>query len=375
MTGLLNRVMHERADQLPTPQLDLDQILRDGRRRLRRNRLATAAASVAAVAAVATAVPLATGHWDTSGEQIAPATPPPFEQPQITYAVGSTIHYGERTIDVGGGLKVASLVPTDHGFVFATGDGRVYFTDGDGAEPVGHTSRDGLYLKADGPLAAWVEFPRGQAPVFVVYDTSTGQRVLETSEGNRPGMKAFRDTDAAYIYGIDGNQVYWRSGLGAVRHDLGTGQSTVLAADANPFDISDIENGRIAHTTREPEGEDTKIRVSTDLTRPGDPMPSGWRGVLSPAAGYVAVDEADEMAVYDVATHADVSPSTTGYAFVTAYEWLDEHTVVMIGLERLDDTEPFDILTCTVPSGACKVAVDDAATFPGFTLPVGERID
>ncbi|MGH3330391.1 MAG: hypothetical protein ACRDPJ_03700 [Nocardioidaceae bacterium] len=385
MTGLLKSVMREHADSATPPLPDLDAIVTAGDRRTRRTRMA-AGVGVAAVVAAAVAVPGALSLDRATDAPVAStqdAARGAYAERLPTYSLGSVIHYGDTTVDVHD--QVASFVQTDDGFVYATKNGEVHFADGRTTEKIGRTSTDGLYLKADdtGSTVAWVEFPDGEAPEFVVYDTARRAEVLRTSQGNTAGMTSFRDTDAAYIFGVDGDDVYWRSGDGLVRYDLQTGESEVLSADANPFDVADIANGHIAHQIEGVDGEDLPLRVSTDLEHPGKPLPSGWDGFLSPDATYIAVDKADEMAVYDVATHEDVSPSTEGYAFAAAYTWLDDRTVMMIGMERPDKSETIDVLRCPVPSGACEVVADDVATYEDdsavsdlglLSLPVGEEI-
>lgn len=377
MTGLLKSVLQERAERTSPVQADLDAIISRGDRRVRRTRVTGAMAGIAGVALIATVVPFATGQWLDADSPVAPAPagPAPFADRQVSYAVGPTIHHGDQRIDVG--RDVRSYVQTDDGFVFATKSGEVFFNDGEQTSAVGRTSPGGLYLKADdsGSYVAWVEFPTEGAPRFVVYDTALRERVVETAEGNRPGMDSFRDTDAAYVFGVDGDFAYWRSGDGLVKHDITTGQSEILARDVSPFDVADIANGKIAHLTRRGGDEASTLRVSTDLENPAEPLPSGWNGYLSPSGDHIVVEDADEMAVYDTATRADVTPDTKGYAFVAGYDWLDDDTVLMLGLESPDESEPIDILRCDVPSGGCTVAVDEAATFPGFAIPVGESID
>ena len=379
MTGLLKSVMHERVDAVDTPHLDVDAMISNGNRRVRRTRVAGAVTGVAAVAVLAAVVPFAAGQWSTADAPAGPAGAPAFAEREPSYAAGSAIHHGDQVIQVGVGIQVQSYVQTDDGFVFTTQDGDVAFTDGESTEHLGTTSKKGFYLKADdqGSLAAWVEFPQGEAPRFVVYDTAERARVVETSEGNRPGMTSFRDTDAAYIYAVDDGNVYWRSGDGAVRYDVGTGASEVLDPNANPFDIEDVANDQIAHNveTNDPAAySNILLAVSRDLSTPAEPLPKATHGVLSPSATYVATDASDEMAVYDVATRQDVSPSTDGYAFVAAYGWLDDSTVMMVGLETSDQSQPIDLLRCTVPAGKCTVAVDDAATSEDLVIPVGERL-
>lgn len=387
MTGLLKETMRERADAQTPPTIDVDTLVRKGDRRVRRSRVTTglAAAGVAGILAVGTLVGPQLLGGSTTGdgvvaEQGREAAAGPFAERRPTYAVDTTIHYGDTTIDVG--ETVGSFVQTDDGFVYATDDGRIHLADGESTAEIGRTSPDGLYLKADdsGSLVAWMEFVKGQTPDLVVFDTAERQEVARTDEGTGPAMQAYRDTDAAYVYAVDDGTVYWRNADGVMALDVASGTSELLLAGAGAFEISDVANGHFAHVLREVDGEDTPIRVSTDLAHPSRPLPSGWEGYLSPGARYISTDQADELTVFDVATREDVTPDTSGYEFVAAYAWLDDSTVTLIGIRSLGGGEqPIDILRCDVPQGLCEVAVEGAATYsedgtPPIALPVGERL-
>lgn len=386
MTRTLNDVMRERADAQTTPHFDTEAIVSAGTRRVRRTRAAVGSLAVAAVTLTAVGLPQlldgagragADGHVAGQVREAVGA----FTQHRPTYAVDDVIYYGKTRIDVA--EKIGSFVQTDDGFVYATDDGAVHLADGDTTEEIGHTSRDGLYLKADdtGSLVAWVEFTKGEAPALVVFDTAKRQEALRTDEGTKPGMTAFRDTDSVYVYAVDDGKVYWRNARGLVATDVANSSSEVLEPDATPFDIADVANGHFAHQVVEPEGADTRIRVSTDLDDPAPPLTSGYdNGFLSPSARYISVEDSDQTAVYDTTSRADVTPSTDGYAFVAAYGWLDDGTVTMIGIEKLGGGEsPIDLLRCTVPSGDCEVVERTITTYEEsgpirLALPVGERL-
>jgi hypothetical protein len=388
MTGLLKETMREQADAQAPPAIDVESLARAGDRRMRRSRLTTglAAAGVAGILAIGTVLgPQLVGDDGTTDDSLVAgtggSTAGAFVERLPTYAIDDVIYYGNTPLDVG--QRVESFVQTDDGFVYATIDGQIHLADDTTNAPIGHTSPDGLYLKADdtGSLVAWVEFSAGQAPELVVYNTADRKEVVRTDEGTRPDMQSFRDTDSVYVYAVDDRTVYWRNEDGLVALDVETRSSTVLRADATPFDISDVANGHVAHQVFEDENEgSTGLYVSTDLSRPGRPFPSGWEGYLSPGARYISTDQADELAVYDVATREDVTPDTLGYEFVGAYAWLDDSTVTMIGIQSLGrGSQPIDILTCEVPLGACKVTAEGVATYSedgpvALVLPVGERL-
>lgn len=388
MTGLLKDTMRERADAQTPPPIDVDLLVRAGDRRIRRSRVTTglAAAGVAGTLAVGALLGPQLVDGSTTGDRGGVVAEQgreaagPFAERRPTYAVDATIHYGDTTIDVG--ETVGSFVQTDDGFVYATDDGRIHLADGESTAEIGRTSPDGLYLKADdtGSLVAWMEFTKGLSPELVVFDTAKREEVARTDEGTGPAMQAFRDTDAAYVYAVDDGTVYWRNADGVMALDVARKTSELLLDGAGAFDISDVANGHFAHVSRQVDGEDTPIRVSTDLAHPSRPLPSGWEGYLSPGARYISTDQADELAVFDVATREDVTPDTLGYEFVAAYAWLDDSTVTLIGIRSLGGGEqPIDILDCDVPQGHCEVAVDGAATYseegpPPIALPVGERL-
>ncbi len=59
----------------------------------------------------------------------------------MTYADGSTIHYGNDTIEAEG--PVVELDVTDYGVGFRTDDGRIWFTDGSTPDRLGTLGETG----------------------------------------------------------------------------------------------------------------------------------------------------------------------------------------------------------------------------------------
>jgi hypothetical protein len=371
MTGLLADALHERADTLGPPDLDVDRIVQDGDRRVRHGRTGVAVAAAALVAAAAGGVAVA----DHAGDDRPAVATTLDESAPLSYASGSEIHVGDTVLDVG--EVVQSFVLTDAGPVWTTAEGDV-MTEQDGA-PVrlGRTSTDGYYLKADGSLAAWVEFPDGSPAEFVVYDTAARSEVLRSTEGTSEGMKAFRDDrDVAYVYAVDGRSVYWHSNQGAVRHDLDTGDSEVLG-DVGAFAISDVAGGLIAYQL-DPgtSGMDTEGVFVGPSLREGTDMRHQGTAYLSADGSYVSFEDADEMFVSDTATGADATPAVKGYPFHVVSQWLDDDTAAVFGLRSTDEHGPLDVdfLSCDIPTAQCTVVGHDTVTYGEFQLPIGEHI-
>src|SRR5262249_57339554 len=109
--------------------VDLDAVVQAGNRRVRRRR-ALVSGGVAAVLAVVGGAALLTGRGTTTAEPLPTDTTggKPF-----SYAVGSVIHSGAATIDVG--FKVNSFVQMADGFVVSDPQKQVY------VERDGHAQR------------------------------------------------------------------------------------------------------------------------------------------------------------------------------------------------------------------------------------------
>ena len=197
MSELLKDVMNDRAAAAGGPHLDLDAIVSNGNKRIRRNRVMVGVATTAAVIAAVFAVPAVVDRDSLGQRDLQPATTKPaFETRTTSWAVDTTIYYGDDAIDVSP-HTVTSLVQTDYGFVFTAPQGDhqgVYWTDAEETRRIGETNQvAGTMLAADdsGPYVEWVDTDAKPLPEFVVFDTSTGKEAARTSEGNkapaRPG--------------------------------------------------------------------------------------------------------------------------------------------------------------------------------------------
>lgn len=363
MTDLLRPTLDQRADSALSPSFDTDEIMRAGERRLRRSRVTTGVAVAGAACVVVTAAlfgPQLPGGDTTDGQGLIAEqrldTSRRFVDRRPTYALGSVIHYGGTTIDVG--KKIETFVQTDDGFVFTTADGSVQLADGVSVSAIGRTAPEAPYLKSDdsGSLAAWIEDVPGERPTLVVYDTADDGEVLRTSEGTTRNMTALRDSHAAFVYAVDDGLVYWRTAEGMVKVEAETGASELVLPGATAFSVLDVASGHFAHMV---DGSD-RLRVSADLTQPGPRMPWGWDGDLSPDGRFVAADQGDRAAIFDALTGEDVTPRAQGYVFRSFYAWLDNSRVSLLAVARTGaESVTVDILECSVSVGSCAVVADD----------------
>lgn len=367
MTGLLKDVMTERADRLEAPAVDLDAITRAGDRTVRRRRVAggVGVASVLAAGLIASTL-LPGGGPNGNNTPVASV-----DVVSTAWATGSTIHAGSDNYDVG--HDIYAFVRTEVGYVFTDKSGTVWSWTGDDAEQVGKVlpGREGR-LKADGSLVAWVDFPKGEKPEFVIFDQATGETV-RNSEGTEEGMAAFADgRDPAFVYAVDGGSVIWRDTRGAVRFDVATGRAEVLGDALNGFDITDVEQGLIVHP-EEDTGE-AHMAVTRDLAATEPSYPLWDRGDLSPDATYLMSENSDDFKVLKLGTGADLTPQAKAdYAFFSGFEWLDDDTYAAGGVPTLDEDAKFDLLTCEVSTGECTVTAEAVGKFGDFQVPDGSH--
>lgn len=379
MTGLLTRVMHDRADTAGTPDLDLDAIIAAGDRRVRRRRVTTgiAAASVAGVVAVAgLAVPRMLDHDDH-----APApTTSPFTARQVSWAEGSTIHWGERAFAVG--KRVRSYVPTDEGFVWTSPDGTVRFFDGIGNVVVGTAEGGRLVADDSGSYVAWTTPGTRQEPAsHVVFDTSTrtSQNFVAAATAEAPDDEAptVMALDADWLYVREGNLLSRRSLVSRVTETLWAQEGPVdPATKAEPaiWQVVDVAAGSIAYFVERVDTWGLAVGSRVDPTAPV--VSTASNGYLSPDGRLLASEQDDFIAVHDTATGQDVSPDLGGYPYAVGYGWVDDDTVMAYGLTDLDGDGPYpaDILTCDIGAGCTVVASVDISE-GSFALPVGRPLD
>ncbi len=372
MTGTLKDLMTERADAESPPHVDLDAIVRAGDSRVRRRRVAAGAGAAAVAAAVALGVPAVVDNSSPRPTGVVQPASGKYVDAQVTYAVGSTFHYGDQLIDVSP-HKVATFVQTDDGFVFTDDSGAIFFSDGDQSVQIGETGQPyGRLLTADdsGSYVGWVDTSAAPAAEFVVYNTSSRGEVVRTSAGNQPTSDQTGEFDLPMMVAIDGQFAYWHSSAGMTAWNLSNGTADLLAPGATYKWLQDAASGQLAKMSKNGQ----QIVVSRDPAA-ADPAFPGWSAWLSPSATYLYTDAADEAKVFDVQSGEQQTPNHDGYPFIAFSQWLDDDRFVAIGIKTGNgETDPLDLLTCSVSSQKCAVAVSEAGRVSDLALPFGEKL-
>ena len=358
MTGMLKQVMHERADELGHSSVDLDAVLRDADRRIRRRRVvavAAGAASVVAMAALAMQfVPSGGGTTQvTDGSDAVPYA--------ISYASGETIHVGESELDVGHSIR--AYVQTDAGYVFTSTDRTVYtFVDGT-AERVGSIGRavdmDQTELVADGPRVAWV-------------DEQDGATVLDVGSGDvsHTAVEEIAEEHAApLVTALDGTTAYFVDARGVVVWDSTTGAVTVRGSTAR---VVDAESGLLFTKEAGDDGDGAIVSPSGSV-----PVPLDDFGNLSPDGRYLTTEYHDEGFLRDAHTGAEL-PFDPAHDWALGYQWLDDDTFATMAFDENDSGSGYgrpSLLTCSAVTGGCRTTVAALPHDIGeFQLPIGIAI-
>lgn len=344
---LLSDLLEDGGSRIPVSPAPHAAILA---RAARRRRLRTARWLAAGVVATATVAIVAIGVTqvggdDSGGSGIASSTIESFTQARVTYAEGSTIHYGDQTIDVAP-YEVMALVQTDDGLVFVDRDFVVRFTDGGGLEQIGQVEgfTGDLVLAADdtGSYVGWID-----GDDAVVYDTASGAEVLR--EPVPAGGEGERTVAA-----VDGDFAYVQSGAGVDVWDLTTQTNTTITR-ADPNDrLGDVANGYLlwhhfngtSVVSRDPEAEQPVFNkiIGEDEDQ------------LSPDASYVSAP----IWLFERATQQDVTPREADPLPEGKLQWLDNDRYVADtdNMHTSARSDPHDLLICTASEGTCSVVAE-----------------
>ena len=356
-------VLRRLGDEVVPPSLE--SLRATARRRDRRSSAAVLAAGAAAVVAVTvTAAVLGTGD-DPSPRPVEPPRTEESPSRPLTYADGSTVHYGDRTVDAEG--RVVELDLTDEGVAFRTEDGRIWFTDGSETTRLGDLGDPGPAYRGDvwpllvqdgwlvspheGSRVAWFEFAAPGRPQAVVYDTRSHEQVggatVDVAAGN-----------VALPYLLSERYLYWFAdadpGLEAVdtptvRYDPATGEQAPvtwqrlqadLARDASPRSVmvgtSDCDP---CPALRHTDGTDRNWSLG--------------HGRLTPQGAQPLV--AETVAGTKFAFHVPPGPSPNVAVWLT--QWRDDDTVVFVSQTPGETT----LLECRLDTRDCEVVLARAA--------------
>lgn len=369
MTGLLTDTLHDRADRLEPPALDIAGIIATGDRRRRRQRAGgLAVGACALLVAAGLAIPPLVGGDSGGGSGVDPdrggsAFATAFAENRPSYAKSSQIHLDGRTFDVG--HRVEAYVQTADGVVFADADGVVRFGDGETVTELGRTSAPDLRLHSDDDhVVAWQDSEGDRG--IRVYDTATGQRD-ELGRGQVAGV----DDGAIYLVD-DGALQRWRPST----DPAGEAMEKLPTEDVGPgFELMDVAGDTWLYTPAG-SGDETILGKAGSGSR----IPSVSSAVLSPDGTYLVSEESDELHVRDAGSARDLPMRHPDHQFVAGYRWLSDDSFAAIGLPdlrgaRRDDQLSIDLLTCSVPEGSCTTSAPDIGTLDdGITIPIGQPL-
>jgi hypothetical protein len=241
---------------------------------------------------------------------------------------------------------------------------------------VGTTSTSDPQLAADpdGTRFGWVD-PSGDTLSFDVVNQETGQ-VRRTSGATAASERPTGDVGGRII-AIDGLSAYWQDGDDTWETYLGDdGQTTQGVAVPLGWQLfTALDGWTVQQNLRT--GDVTVGRIN----EPGVELPGALGGgaALSPDHRWVSLFTSmistAQPQVYDVRTGEPVELDLEA-TFALGYEWLDDDTLVVLTAANPD--ADYSLMTCTVPDGACSVAVADLGEAPGernptgFAIPIGE---
>ena len=381
MTQTLKTELDRAASSVAFAPPDLDAITRAGRRQVRRRRALATLAGVAAFALVGGgAIVLGNrgeedrGSVMTSGDGSGVA---------VSWAVGSTIHVGDATIEVGHTIR--AYVRTSVGFVVLDDVDDVWSVTEDGVTRIGRMTSprpdnlDQQLLASDpgGSLVGWIAEDSSGELIAMAYDQETGESRPFPVPGARPA-------NGSVFFAIDDRTGYWRTPTGVVAVDLDTGheRQVVRLTDERVYDfeVYSVENGVMAFSPLHDEvilaGQsvedarqllDFRNRPAEGMTDPVRLSPTGaWLslGVAEVDAATEASSTIDRITpeVYDVATGERITLDHPAGSLAIPGVWLDDDTLQVfvfhgtIGASlAIQDAA---VYTCTVPSGSCAMAVE-----------------
>lgn len=371
------RDLRQRAESVAVPQVDVSALVTSGERRLRRRRLAVTTGSAAVVLALVLGVATLTNGTHRSQDPVNdPPTPTPTPTPtsvvdnpdsvrQLTYAVGSTIRYGDRSIDVG--RYVTFVDVSDNGVVFVTGGrkgqpGRsaLWFTDGSAVVRIGTVEGSDsrgfpVVSSVAGTILVWEEPGDDEGGEDVVFDTGDMQvldRVPQAAAGDQ-------------VLSVHDDAVYW-----APHDDVGCKEVITFPAcvrDETVVRRYDVATGALTRVSGASYDRDRRSRPRTIVA----PL-FGEKGTIihdhlafSRHGRKLLADGGEPGAEYEVQLARTGAPirlripvGSTAARRIALAQWLDDDRVVLFAYKGVSGSELADggdFFTCDISSGSCRL--------------------
>jgi hypothetical protein len=299
----------------------------------------------------------------------------------LTYAVGQTVHYGDKVIDTG--RPIARIDITDAGVVFLTEDGELWFTDG--SEPWliengnwTYVARLSVPTAATGSRIAWMR-SEGVMPVeVVVYDVATRKVVFTAPAGagvwpefdsRHPNSQVSVLTrDQVIAFYSDTN--YNGRDFGQPRYvsyDLDTGRRTELSFDAFEDVVVSLPSRTLGWRSRTG-NLDNLVRGSTDSYQVRDGVLTVR--VFDDSVGKWRVADPVDPVTGEV-LHIRAPAELTDGSELRLFQWLDDGVFAMVRMVTQTSLDVGDlVVVCTISDLRCEVAVEGRHTFvlPGREL-------
>lgn len=373
MTDLLRDTLAERADGAEPPPLDLDGIVATGNRQISRRRAIGVLGGAVAIAAATIGTATVVRPRET---RPVPAKPAPFVQRRVTFALGTSIHYGDDVVSVAP-HKVTAFVQTDAGFVFLDAENAIHVADRSGVRSLGKSSWE---LTADhrGNLVGWVE-GFDDHNESVVYDVAAGRELVRTPVGNEipPNVSlVYRSR----IIAIDGGTAYFATVGGPYRWDIRANRGELLAKVSTNA-VRTVTAGQIVFQQpleQRPPAVDLAIAQTVSARTPARFL--GQQAFLSPRATYLVTQPNDaqpgiqplwsDLQLFGVTAAVGGSLPRTDYRAFRFGQWLDDTTFTAAGVQSGSRTQAVDLLRIDAGTGVHTVVAPDFSTFTfGRTAP------
>ncbi len=383
MTESLGELLHRTADVVRGPQVDVAELVTQARNLQRRRRLTALAGATALVSAVVV------GAFAVRGGQPRELEPAPSPSPSVVnpthtttrplvYAVGSTVHLGDRRIDAN--AKVMFVDATDDGVVFITDrDDRLWFDDGTTTESIGRVAllHLGMYPVSTANPGSLVVWKDGVSPgrtlegdEFVVYDTArreevarlpfTGayNQVLHVDEGH-VFLNPDNRTPGCWVY-----DVHVCTDPHLFRHDVASGRTRKISQST--FEAELNSHNRML-VLAEPRGDTYTMFTATGAHF----RQNGRRLVPTDSNGDDTVFRRTNGDMVRLRLPAGYAAARDNIGVV---QWLDDDRIVLkvdqdpddIGFGDAYRAGLVDLAVCRLPDGVCRIAVR-VSTVPYLT--------